>query len=120
MKNQQIYNIPSATYFESAISHLRELTGVTRVLVFSDNISEAKVIVPQGDHFVGSLLLPSPGETLIAMSRGKGLVASNSTFSWWAGFLSGHSEVVIPENWTKVGQNPFERLRVPGWLDWRL
>jgi hypothetical protein len=59
-------------------------------------------------------------EELILMSKASDLVISNSTFSWWSGFLSKGS-VIAPAKWFR-GLNDPENLCPESWLrvnpDW--
>ena len=58
----------------------------------------------------------SVASTLQAMRLGHGYVVANSSFSWWAAFLSfnGASEVVAPSPWFKGMDDPKD-LIPPNW-----
>ena len=43
------------------------------------------------------------------MSLGKRFIIANSTFSWWAAFLSKSNEVVSPSEFYRVGDRNLER-----------
>lgn len=59
-------------------------------------------------------------EELILMSKASNIIISNSTFSWWSGFLSNGS-VVAPAKWFRGLEDP-ENLCPDSWLrvesDW--
>jgi hypothetical protein len=40
-------------------------------------------------------------ESMFLLGAGAALITGNSTFSWWAGALSKHQQVVAPKPWTK-------------------
>jgi hypothetical protein len=50
------------------------------------------------------------------MSRGPGIVMGNSTFSWWASYLSKlrnpKSKIVIPNRFTKNVNDQMNRLTI--------
>jgi len=47
------------------------------------------------ERVIDSKTLKSPLENMLLMSHGNGLICSNSTFSWWAAFLSGKNQNVV-------------------------
>ena len=56
-------------------------------------------------------------ETFALMSSSKRLILANSTFSWWAGFLTmqNHGTVLIPSPWLKSGHYQ-GNLEYPGMM----
>lgn len=54
-------------------------------------------------------------ETFALMSRGSEVAIANSTFSWWAGFLSmkNGGQVLLPHPWLK-GDSPKSAFQYPG------
>lgn len=95
-------------YFIEAAKSARSFTGTSLVRIFSDgNPSQLKiqlqengfsVKVFQDDNF-------DPLEILRALASDSGpLIASNSSFSWWAGALSEAGRLVIyPKPWFRDG-----------------
>jgi hypothetical protein len=72
---------------------LRELleSHPAPIWVFSDspvNFHSANWRGLRIDRLISSQELPRPIENLVLMSHGIRLICSNSTFSWWAAFLS--------------------------------
>ena len=110
-------------YFVSAIRRLREQSRCNgRVYCFTDAPNEVAEIFR--DHcddwcFVSNRL--SAAASLSAMSHASAIVTSNSSFSWWAAWLSGHENVIIPSVWSRqscdlLGDSGAEKLLVPGYM----
>ena len=80
----------SGEYYREAIKHFKG----KNFIIFTDNVSKAKKVI--GEDFIyrrgGEM------EDFYMMSRCEGGIISNSTFSWWAGWLCG-GKVVAPSNW---------------------
>lgn len=78
-------------YYWHAVANLRQHLAAGRVWLFSDKlgkIEDAFIRAISPDRIVTSVEVMRPIENLLLLSQGAGLVASNSTFSWWASFLS--------------------------------
>lgn len=72
----------------------------TRFLVFSDDVEKAKQEpMFQGDKF--EFPNGSEIEDMNQMASCKGIIGSNSSFSWWAMYLSGlHGDkLIMPKQW---------------------
>lgn len=96
----------SIQYFRHGIKKLREKLGNLPIIIctddkkwVTDNIivslnSENKVIVsPDIDEMNGKL------SDFCIMYCAKGLIISNSTYSWWAAYLNGTENVICPSPW---------------------
>ena len=89
-------------YYEKAMA---EFPG-ERLLVFSDDINWcARNPMFRGCEFSSR----SEAEDFSMMARCKGHVIANSSFSWWAAYLSGN-RTVAPKQWYSDG---VERTKVP-------
>jgi len=116
---ENYHGIASSTYLEAAREMILELKPDAEFVVFSDSIEIAKQDFPYAAKYVSESDLAKPSENMILMSRMGGLIASNSSFSWWVGFLNRHSETnifpypwfanpnldtsdLLPEKWSKV------------------
>jgi hypothetical protein len=121
------FGLLGSQYYFDAISELSVLGEYKSIWVFSDDISEAKQM------FVDGLSLPvrffgdiegSAAVTLEVMRHGHGFVIGNSSFSWWAAFLSHRNgarviaptpwfvdqeepEFLIPQRWTRLNGHHF-------------
>lgn len=97
---ESYHGIASSGYLEIARQKILELKPDAQFVVFSDSIEIAKRDFPSAAKYISEKDLAKPSENLILMSRMGGLIASNSSFSWWAGFLSQHPEMnFFPEPW---------------------
>jgi hypothetical protein len=106
-------------YYERSLRHLRRLGLDGPVFVASDSLEDVLVEF-QGMRDLVPLSAPPgvhPIEVLILLSRVDGLVAGNSTFSWWAGFLGDRPDrvVVAPRPWFTANTDTRDLLP-PSWL----
>jgi len=112
------FGILSPEYYKRALKSLT--VKPLQVYVFSDEIAEAKKnysdSFPSDTNWIDEGGLLNPLETLAVMSEGTFFIIANSTFSWWAAFLSeSGSNVIAPAKWFK-GQNDPENLYPKDWL----
>lgn len=113
------FGIPSREYYQAAITSLLNKKICKSIWVFSDDLTRAKEKIDSKN------LLPirwistvdnSDVSTLQAMRLGRGYVIANSTFSWWAAYLSLNpiADVVAPNPWFIGMEDPVE-LIPPKW-----
>jgi hypothetical protein len=101
----------SVEYFSMALSVVSAKLPTSPIWVFTDSDSP---ISDYERHFTinrqfGPDVDLSPAETLLLMSQGAALVISNSTFSWWAAYLSkSGTPIVAPSKWFKNLPDPNE------------
>lgn len=104
-------------YFLRAMAFLRRTLARPQFHIFSDDPSWCR------EHFAGEdVQIRDPGcnadalGDLAAMAACRHQIISNSTFSWWAGWLNPNPEkyVVSPERWTNDGSETLEARRFPG------
>jgi hypothetical protein len=122
-KESKTHHHLDVSYYIKAIKRAQNL-GATRVTVFSDNIQQAREML-SSEEIVGIQILffgsdpNSPWTDLRAMAACQGLILSNSTFSWWAGFLSASQNVIVPSKFFAHGSY---FAHAPAWLNnlfWR-
>lgn len=88
-------------YYENAISEISKYVKNPTFFVFSDDIKWVK----KNMKFPGETYYESgkdlPYETLTIMSNCKNFIISNSTFHWWAQYLSPYENkvVIAPKMW---------------------
>lgn len=99
-KIRQQYEVYSNNYFVDAVEKIKQHYPHAVVICFSDDIEwvknnlkfNAKTFYEQGNDDVA--------EKLKLMSSCKHFVISNSSFSWWASYLSsGNGITVAPKKW---------------------
>ena len=91
------------SYFIKAVRYIRKKFGELPVLLFSDDYdwlnTNLKEVIP--NSFVISSISTSAEEDLFYMTNAKYFILSNSTFSWFAAFLSKKENkfIVLPKYW---------------------
>ncbi len=91
------------SYFIKAVKYIRKNFGKLPVFLFSDDYdwlnTNLKEVIP--NSFVISSVSNSAEEDLFYMTNAKYFILSNSTFSWFAAFLSTKKNkfIVIPKYW---------------------
>ena len=91
------------SYFIKAVKYIRKKFGELPVLLFSDDYNwlneNLKEVIP--NSFVISSISNSAEEDLFYMTKAKYFILSNSTFSWFAAFLSTKKNkfIVLPKYW---------------------
>ncbi len=103
-KNSDIYNICDRKYFDKAVDIMIKKLKNPTFFIFSDDVEWAK----QNINFQGYPVFSEDGtdsvdEKIRLMSSCKHFVISNSTFSWWAQYLSKNDNkiVISPNIWYK-------------------
>ncbi len=91
-------------YYKNGIDYVSKNKKIDKIYIFSDDIKWCEdnlkfdfPIVFVGDEYLG---MKDTGH-LFLMSQCKNFVISNSSFSWWAVWLSNNKDkiVVAPKNW---------------------
>jgi hypothetical protein len=122
-KFPDIFGVTNLNYFRRAIE-LLETKGaeISNVWVFTDDCAKVKEFLGN-DFLVKKMKIMCQCSSLTAvqqlllMSRSNWLVCSNSTFSWWAGFLSNPSDtsVVFPSQYMKGISSREYGLEITDW-----
>jgi hypothetical protein len=115
------FGIPSLDYYDKAIGLLWAKGVNKRIWLFSDESVAAMEFIPaQLRKYVRVIpeIDNSAAHTLEVMRHGNAYVIGNSTFAWWAAYLSHNldAKVVAPKPWFKHGLSP-NHLIPPGWSE---
>ena len=108
-----LYDVIDKGYYKNAISRMQEMYPDAIFFIFSDNLDWVKVNIDlEGYDCIFEPLDNPIWEKLRLMYTCKHFIISNSTFSWWAQYLSRNSEkkVISPSKWFN---SPFQ----PGLID---
>ena len=107
-KVKKWHGICNLEYYQKGINYLLHKYPHSRVAIFSDNIDWCKNYLKDvNDPFYDSDFAKNNGiflkasQELILLSQCHNFVISNSTFSWWAQYLSMHKgkQIVSPYVW---------------------
>lgn len=119
-RNHPQFGIPSKRYYEKAIELMIQKYDFDSIYLFSDEPDNAMDFIPQRFRY----LVKAAGKVsdksacvLECMRYAHGYVIANSTFSWWAAYLSytPSPPVVIPSPWFKELEDP-EKIAPPNWI----
>jgi len=119
---KKFHGLTAMSYYLDGISRLTQRADYSNIVIFSDEPNFAMNEFLQ--HYSGPLVVrtadyaESPISDLLAMSSAKGLVMSNSTFSWWAAWLGGQKQalnVIAPCPWFAQESAAEDQLYGPNW-----
>lgn len=118
-KSESSFGILSDKYYAEAITNLWASSKYNKIWLFSDEPKKAMNKIPQ-DLRKQVRVMPeiqnSASQTLEVMRFGHGYVIGNSTYSWWAAFLSYSvtPDIVAPDPWF-IGMDSPHRLIPDNW-----
>lgn len=121
----QTHGVPSLTYYKEAIVRLKEMVGEKiELFVFSDDIAwcQSNFILNETIHYVTHDEFKGDrfSSYLQLMTHCKYFIIPNSTFGWWAAWLSDYDNkiVITPEQWftDPLLQTQTQDLRPESWI----
>ena len=118
-KNSEGFGVLKSKYFLQGLTKFDLIDEKKEIWLFSDEPREALSLIPKKYHNRIFVVPDSVKETSLQfelMRNCQNYIISNSTFSWWAAFLSHNkkSQVCVPDRWFKSVSEPFE-LVPPNW-----
>lgn len=120
--NRARYGSLNPNYYFQAIRYLAEASGSRSVVIVSDEPQTAWELVGKPLQRVSGCSVEMSIGTVMddfcTLARCQAVVTSNSTFSWWAGWIA-HShrevQVVVPDPWYLDKSIHSDGLQYPGW-----
>jgi hypothetical protein len=119
------YNFLDIRYYTNAINFIKERIDPYQLFVFSDDPDWCERNL-NFEHMQMVKLNPrirNPLTDLYLMQQCKHQIISNSTFSWWGGWLNNHSHkcVIAPNKWCDTGDRKHdlrtvESIYPDGWV----
>jgi hypothetical protein len=115
-----IGTLPSQ-YYDKALTQILQTAKSRNIWIFSDEPTEVdqyvKPPLDYGIRIIGNNGL-NPAETLELMRHGSAYVIANSTFSWWAAFLSYERgcPTIIPAPWFQNMPSP-KGIKPKNWIE---
>ena len=99
------YNVCDEKYFKSAIEKMKKIIDNPTFIIFSDDIKWCKENLDFGEKIYFEDGTDPVWEKLRLMYSCKNFIISNSTFSWWAQYLSKNKNkvVIAPYKWSNIG-----------------
>lgn len=113
------YELCSPAYFASGVRYAQRRFSNPRVFVFSDDLdwAAANLRFEVPTEFIGAQGGDAAALDLSLFSKGKALITSNSTFSWWGAWLCRFPDkvVIAPRSWYTDGTSTKD-LIPPDWI----
>ena len=119
-ENRERFEVCNLSYYLRCINYLKMHFEDLSFFVFSDDIEWCSRNFPNERFTFCSSENPrlDPLSDFFLMSRCRHKIISNSTFSWWAAFLSTSSPAftLCPAQWTNTHDAPIFDKLLPGWI----
>jgi hypothetical protein len=114
-KSRRKIGLLDADYYLTAINIVKNIYPQINIWVFSDDKFECERLLSKLPIEIPTKIYPDSGlstsETMKVMSLGKAIIIANSTFSWWAAYLSPDKKIVIsPDKWFRRKQDPLDLI----------
>lgn len=83
-----------SSYYSKSIQYIKEQNPEMSFLIITDDVEESKKIFPEFDSISNDMMVDFK-----VLMNAKSLIISNSTFAWWAAWLTDKNIVISPNNW---------------------
>ncbi|MFT8556151.1 alpha-1,2-fucosyltransferase [Liquorilactobacillus hordei] len=99
--NNEIHQVCSKLFYINAMKKMKELQPDCKFFIFSDEVEKAEEIFDFEYPVIYDSGKMKDYISLEVMSHCKHFIISNSSFSWWAQYLSqsSHKIVIAPDRW---------------------
>ena len=121
-ETKKFHGLTAMSYYVNAVNHLRSSHSYDQIVIYSDDIDKAysDFVEAFGLNEIPVVAKASSTEfeDLAGMSASRGIVISNSTFSWWAAWIGTqlhNCNVVAPRPWFATPSAADDNLLPDGW-----
>lgn len=113
------FNLTTDLYYDSAFKLLGIDATNNNYVVFTDDKFAAQRMFPNASLIIDQDAIKSPAETLILMSKSNSFIGSNSSFSWWAAYLSNENSgpKIFPRPWFLNNLKNESDILLPHWIN---
>jgi hypothetical protein len=116
----RIYNFLGEQYYARTVKYFQDRFRDMRLFIFSDDPDWCmhNLSFPNSEVVKIGRRAGNPIADLYLMQQCKHQIISNSTFSWWGGWLNSHPDkiVVAPSIWCKTGNQTYDQNLVQNLL----
>ena len=118
---KSVYEVTGLEYFSNALRIIEKSTDLkkAKIWLFSDEPKKAHDLISsliKIDRVLDESTGLNEAETISLMSSSRAIICSNSTFSWWAGYLSeDNTQVYFPKQYLRGVPVTSTGLYVEGW-----
>ncbi len=120
-RTKSVHGLTSTSYFAQAIESIRlNESRDAPILVVTDDKSKATDFVKNSNGLSNFQIIsnPNPIDDLMEICRSSQVVITNSTFSWWGGWIADKvhkSGVIYPRPWFANNADPELPIYVSNW-----
>ncbi len=120
-KNESGIGLLPPNYYKKALRELESRETSKNIWIFTDEVESVDKFITPSSLFSVSVIGQNnlnPAETLELMRHGSSYVIANSTFSWWAAFLSYQTgcTTIMPSPWFQNMPSPVG-IKPQDWIE---
>jgi hypothetical protein len=104
-KTNPSFNINLEDYYETCMKKNPD----EQFIIFTNDVPYAKKLLPNIE-----IIEENEVDTLFLMSKCRGCICANSTFSWWGAYLNRNRPIYFPSVWFNVKKIDSTGLHYPG------
>lgn len=117
----KFHEVVNNEYYVKGIEYIKNHAPIDKIYIFSDDIEWCKnnISFELPTMFVGPEYAGEKGEGhMFLMSKCKNFIIANSSFSWWAAWLSNNEEkiVICPKQWFPDASRDTKDLIPKEWI----